>query len=602
MGFDDSDWDHAQVLQGPSGVLVNARQPPTRLTESLSPVSITEPLPGIFVAAFERVVAGWVRVTVTGPAKTLLTMRFGEKLNPDGTAVFIDSSHNFINNFQTDRFWLAGVGAPETLEPKFTYKGFQFVQIEGWPGSSPPTASDIVGQVVHDDLGTSGGFESSNDLLNKLHQAVVYTMLNNVHSFPSDCPTFEKKGWSGDAKLETEMFLSNFASSQLLAKYALDLEQTRVNGEGPPDVIGPDSGHGWNTQAPTWHSALILIPAWIYAYRGDKRILTEQYASMKNYIDFELGRSPNNIASTWLGDWNTPESSPQGSNPPEDSNIPATAYLYHMLDTMANIANVLGESSDATTFTAQASAVKNSFNAAYLNATTGHYNGVGDSGYRQSHNILSLAFNMTPDSTTAQAIADSVASDVVDHSMHLNTGALSTKYVLPMLSAYGHADTAFALSVQTTYPSWGFWIENGATTMWEHWSLEARSHDHSFLGTFEDWLYKYVLGIQSTGVAFETVDIVPSFTDYLASASGWMFTPFGNLTVACTNTTGTLTLDVVVPVGITATLIFPGSAGARVSESGQDLNRTQGVTVLPTQPLEPLRLALGSGQFSFVAS
>ncbi|KAJ6626538.1 bacterial alpha-L-rhamnosidase-domain-containing protein [Mycena sp. CBHHK59/15] len=587
-GFDDSAWDYVQVSNGPSGILVNARQPPTRLVESLRPISVTEPVPGIYVAAFERIVAGWAKITATGPAKTLITIHFGEKLNSDGTVIYLDVAHNFANNWQTDRFWLAGTGGAETFEPKFSYKGYQYVKLEGWPGPSPPTAEDIIGQVVHDDLQTRGDFASSSDLFNKLHAAVRYTMLNNVHSIPTDCPTFEKKGWSGDAMLGTEMFLSNFDSSELLAKYARDLHETRAQGQGPPDVIGPDTGFGWDTQAPTWHSALILTPAWIYEYRGDKRVLSDHYASMKNYMEFELGRSPGNIASTWLGDWNTPETSPEGGNPPEDSRVPATAFLYRMFTAMHDIALVLENSDDAASFAAQASAVKDSFNAAFFNATAGYYNGVGDSGYRQSHNILALAFNLTQDNETATAVAGSIVNDVVNRGMHLNTGALGTKYLLPMLTAYGHVDTAFALAEQTTFPSWGFWIENGATTT-------------SFLGTFEDWFFKHVLGIQSTSVAFQTVDINPAATDRIASASGWMFTPFGNLSVAWTSDAGSLAINVGVPVGITATVSF-SSSSSQLSESGVDLRDREGVTVLASSPGEPVRVAVGSGQYAFVAS
>ncbi|KAJ6451769.1 bacterial alpha-L-rhamnosidase-domain-containing protein [Mycena sanguinolenta] len=599
-GFDDSEWDDAQLMSGPVGVLVNARQPPTRLVESLEPISISEPVPGIYVATFERVVAGWARIAATGPAKTLIIIHFGEKLNPDGTVMYLDVAHNFANNWQTDRFWLAGTGSVETFEPKFSYKGFMYVQIEGWPGSSPPTAQDIVGRVVHDDLETYGDFESSSHLFNQMHAAARYTMLNNVHSIPTDCPTFEKKGWSGDAMLATEMFLSNFGGSELLAKYARDLHETRVNGAGPPDVIGPDTGFGWDTQAPTWHSALILTPAWIYQYRGDKRVLTDHYDSMKNYIEFELGRSPGGISTTWLGDWNTPETDPNGANPPEDLRVSATAFLYQMFVVMQEIATVLDRPEDATSFATNAAAVKSAFNDAFFDASLGHYAGVGDSGYRQSHNILALAFNLTHDSQVAALVAQSIVDDVTNRDMHLNTGALSTKFLLPVLSAFGYLDVVLALAQQTTFPSWGFWIENGATTTWEHWLVEARSHDHFFLGTFEDWFFKSVLGIQSTSVAFQTVEIGPIATGALSFAQGWMLTPFGNLTVAWTRTAGSLTLDLTIPVGITATVAF--NISAEVTEGGVDVRGRDDIHVLLSTTKDPVRLAVGSGQYSFVAS
>lgn len=197
------------------------------------------------MAAFERVVAGWAKITVTGPAKTLLTIHFGEKLKVNRSIgilrrLFTDyyerqTERSYlripaittqttsrqvrllpINISSTsdkaclpDRFWLAGTGSPEVFEPHFSYKGYQYVQIEGWPGTSPPTASNVVGRIVHDDLPSRGGFDSSSDLLNKLHKAVVFTMLNNVHSIPEDCPTFEKNGWSGDAMLGTVCLLSS---------------------------------------------------------------------------------------------------------------------------------------------------------------------------------------------------------------------------------------------------------------------------------------------------------------------------------------------------------------------------------------------------------
>jgi alpha-L-rhamnosidase len=267
----------------------------------LTAVSVTSPTPGIYVVAFERVIAGWARLLVSGPAKSKITLHYGEKLKADGTVVYEDNSHYYANSFQTDRFWLAGTGKTETFEAKFSFKGFQYVQIEGWPGSSPPTTASILARVVHDDLQPRGDFHTSHDLLNSMHRASVRTMLNNAHSIPEDCPTYEKNGWSGDAMVSAEMFLTNLDAQNFLAKYTRDLDESR-NG-GPPAVIAPDSGWGSNNHSPTWHSAFILIPWWLFQYRGDRRVLEVHYDSMKDYVQLELARSPNNIASTGLGDW-----------------------------------------------------------------------------------------------------------------------------------------------------------------------------------------------------------------------------------------------------------------------------------------------------------
>lgn len=309
--FDDSSWKSPQLVGGPKGSLVNQRQHPTRVTESLHPSSITQPVSGTFVVSFPRNIAGWVRITAKGPAGSLITINYGEKLQTDRTVVYLPPGRYFDNNFQTDRFWLAGKSAPETFESKFSYKGFQHIQITGWPSSSPPTADSITAQVVHDDLGVHGGFSSSNDLLNKLHTASVYTLLNNVQSgVTTDCPQYEKNGWAGDAMVSTEMFLYNLDSQENLAKYVRDLDESRIGGSGPPSVIAPDSGD-WGLQnfrpAPTWNAAFISIPWWLYQFRGEKRLLQERYGSMKDYVEFELGRANGNLAVSSLGDWVTPE-------------------------------------------------------------------------------------------------------------------------------------------------------------------------------------------------------------------------------------------------------------------------------------------------------
>ncbi|KAG6839201.1 hypothetical protein C0991_004955 [Blastosporella zonata] len=500
----------------------------------------------------------------------------------------------------SDRFWLAGTGKPETFEPKFSYKGFQYVQLEGWPEVSPPSIADIIGQVVHDDLPSRGGFSSSNGLLNELHTASLYTMLNNVHSIPEDCPTFEKNGWSGDAMLGTEMFLTNLGAEGLLTKYVRDLAESLPSGSGPPAVIAPDSGWGANNQAPPWHSAFILIPWWLYQYRGDQRILTDNYNNMKNYVEFELKRSPNNIANTGLGDWVSPETSPLGGNAPEDPRVSATAYLYKMLTTMSKIATLLGKSPDASTLDSQAADVKTAFNNAFLSPSAGYYVGVGDLGYRQTHNILAIAFGLTPNSTSAQNAADSVFRDVVSRGNHLNTGALGTKYILPVLTDYQHGDAAFSVAQQTTFPSWGYWIVNGATTTWEHWSLEARSRDHLFLGTYQDWLYKYIAGIQLSSPAFENVIIAPALTSQLESARAWTTTPFGNITVDWENTPAQLRIDVGIPVSVNATITIPAIDPQQVLEGGKELE-VQGLTVLETDA-SAVKVSVGSGQYSFTVA
>ncbi|KRE30484.1 family 78 glycoside hydrolase catalytic domain [Agromyces sp. Soil535] len=601
VGYDDDTWTSANEVEGPSGVLVNMRQQPIRVTESLPAEEITEPADGVYVVKFPRVIAGWTQVTAEGAAGATVQLRYAEKLADDGT---VNQANNggFAAGFQTDRFTLAGTGAPETWEARFSYKGFQYVEVTGWPGDEAPPLSAFTAKVVHTDAEETGSFESANPLLDQTHRAVVDTMLNNIHSIPTDTPMFEKNGWTGDAAIGAEMFMLNLDVHELFAKWIRDVHETRDEG-GAPLVIAPSSGDWgqWGVNPP-WHSAYVMIPWWLYQYGGDERVLSEYYDGMKGYVDLEFGRSAAGIVSNpRLGDWVSPEASPAGGNAPEDTRVSATAYLYTMLRTMERAANLLGEDADATAFADDAAVVKEAFNAAFLADDGSHYRGNGDRGYRQTHNVLALAFGLTPDEETAERVAASIVADIEAKGMHLNTGVLGTKYLLPVLTDYGYADVAYAVATQTTYPSWGYMIENGATTMWEHWALDARSRGHYFLGTIDDWLFHDVAGIQaSEETGYRDITIAPAVTTQLDHASASTSTPYGPVSSSWRRDGDRLQLDVHVPVGSTATVVIPAANAYAVTEGGVRAADAEGVHDVSAED-GLVRVVIGSGDYAFAS-
>lgn len=603
VGFDDSSWRAASEVNGPQGVLVDQRQQPIRVTESLPAVEITEPVAGTYVVKFPRVLAGWVRYTAEGPVGTTIRSQAGEKLLPSGL-VNVSNNGNFQSGFQTDRFVLAGTGAPETWTPRFSYKGFQYLQVTGWPGTDTPPLSAFTAQAVHTDAPVTGSFESASATMNATHQAVVDTLANNIHGIPTDTPMFEKNGWTGDAAVGAEMFMLNFDVSELFAKWMRDVHETR-DADGAPMVIAPSSGSWgeWGV-APPWHSAYILIPWWLYQYNGDDRVLRKQYDGMKGYVDLEFGRSDEGLVTNpRLGDWVSPEASPAGGNAPEDTRISGTAYLYTMLTSMARSAEHLGRTDDAAHFAENAAIVKDTFNATFLDTARGYYRGAGDRGYRQTHNVLAVQFGLTPDAATEQRVVDSIAADVVAKGVHLNTGVLGTKYLLPVLTSHGYADLAYDLAVQTTYPSWGYLIEQGATSMWEHWSLDARSRGHYFLGTVDDWFYHSVAGIEaSEETGYRDVTIAPAVTDSLDWARATTGTPYGPVTSDWRHDNsegdGDLVLDVTVPVGATGHVVVPAPNAASVVESGGPATAAEGVSESSYDD-GALTLTTGSGHYSF---
>lgn len=597
--FDDSTWARASEVPGPKGVLVNQRQQPIRVTGSLPAVEITEPADGTYVVKFPRVIAGWVRFTASGPAGTTLRAAYGEKLTADGR-VNMSNNGGFQSGFQSDRFVLAGTGVPESWESRFSYKGFQYIEVTGWPGEEPPPLSAFTAKVVHTDAEETGTFDSSSDTMDRTHRAVVDTLLNNIHGIPTDTPMFEKNGWTGDAALGAEMFMMNLDTHELFAKWMRDLHETR-DVEGRPMVIAPSSGDWgrWGV-APPWHSAYVLIPWWLYQYGGDSRVLSENYDGMKAYVDLEYDRSAGGIVSNpRLGDWVSPEASPAGGNAPEDLRVSGTAYLYVMLTSMQRSAKLLGKDTDAATFAQRAAVVKNAFNTTFLDRTAGHYRGVGDRGYRQTHNVLAVAFGLTPDASTTTSVVDSIVADVRARGTKLNTGVLGTKYLLPVLTENGHADVAYELAEQTEYPSWGYMLANGATSMWEHWALEARSRGHYFLGTVDDWFYKYVAGIRASGeTGYRDITIAPELTTRLAHAKATTQTPYGPVTSDWRRTDGTLTITVTVPVGARATVHIPTEDRSAVTEGGRPLDGVEGVRKVSEVEGKVL-VEIGSGRYTF---
>ena len=601
VGFDDGAWAAASEVQGPKGVLVNQRQQPIRVTESLPAVEVTQPASGVWVVKFPRVLAGWVEFTTQAPAGTTIRAQYGEKLLANGR-VNLSNNGGFQSGFQTDRFILAGTGAPESWQPRFSYKGFQYVEVTGWPGGQPPPLNAFTAKAVHTDAAETGSFESSDATMNKVHGAVVNTLKNNIHGIPTDTPMFEKNGWTGDAAVGAEMFMLNLDVHELFAKWMRDVHETRDE-NGAPLVIAPSSGDWgqWGVNPP-WHSAYVMIPWWLYQYGGDERVLTELYDGMKRYVDLEFNRSSNGIvANPRLGDWVSPEASPAGGNAPEDVRVSGTAYLYAMLTTMERSARHLGRNADAAAFADHAATVKAAFNDTFLNRADGVYRGNGDRGYRQTHNVLALAFGLAPDEGTAKRVADSIVADVKAKGMHLNTGVLGTKYLLPVLTDAGYADVALQLAQQTTYPSWGYMIENGATTMWEHWALEARSRGHYFLGTVDDWYFHAVAGIQaSEETGYRDVTIAPKVTKQLAWAKATTRTPYGPVTSDWKRTGRTLTLDATVPVGAQATVELPAQNAWAVTERGVPVAEADGVRVVRHGD-GTVYVEVGSGHYTFVA-
>ncbi|MEO3843202.1 MULTISPECIES: family 78 glycoside hydrolase catalytic domain [unclassified Streptomyces] len=497
---EDAAWRPARVVPGPRGRLCHQRQPPIGVTETLAPASITERAPGHWVFAFPRVLAGWVRMkapAAPGRGPTTVELRHGELLHPDGTVRAEDDRGYYDGRFQTHRVTLDDRALD--WRPSFTYQGFQYVEVRA-PGLTGPPA--LTAEAARTLVRRTGSFACSDPLLTRLHELTCRTVANNLHHLPTDTPAYEKNGWTGDGMLGTELFLLNFDAHELVAKWLTDVADSR-HGCGAPAVIAPFGGWRMDwSPAPTWHAALVLGPWWLHRYTGDRRILAELWPDMVSYLEFELARSPGGLADTTLGDWVSPDTDPGGGNPPEDRQVAATAFLHAMALALADTADALGWPAESSRWRRTAARVRTAFRRTFVRPPGGGDGapvvaGRGDAGFRQAHHVLALALRLLPPATARRA-ADALAADIRARGGHLATGALATKFLLPTLTAYGHLQLAHTVATRVTHPSWGYWVERGATTLWEHWSEESRSRGHYFLGTLDDWLFHTLAGLRPT--------------------------------------------------------------------------------------------------------
>ena len=545
-GFDDSSWTPAKVVAPPAGKVTAQMAPPIRVTDEFMPTKITEPKPGIFVFHFPQNIAGIPQLTVSGPAGSEVKLQYGELLNADGTLSQKNiSPYAFNVDFQTDRYILSGRGT-EVWRPRFQYHGFQYVQVTCFPGK--PTPDSLKALAVHTDLESAGSFECSNELLNKIQHATRWSYLNNFHGHPTDCPQREKNGWTGDGHLAAEAGLYNFEPAAAYTKWMRDFrDEQRPSGELPGIIPTGGWGYAWGN-GPAWDCAGLLIPSYLSLYRGDTRILAEQYELMKRYVDYLTTRANNGIVTIGLGDW-----CPAKTKTPVG--ITSTAYYHADALIVAEVAKRLGKLDDAAKYTALAADIKRAFNREYPDLNT------------QTAMSCALYQNML-DPEKIPVVVANLAAAVAAADNHLDCGILGTKYILHALTDNGQAELAYKIATQTTAPSWGAWIKDGATTLresWANWS-GGDSHDHVMFGDISAWMYSALAGIRPDPAApgFKHIIIKPEIVGDLTWVKANHDTPYGRVASSWHRDGNDLSLDVTIPSNTTSTVFMPNKEGVSV--------------------------------------
>lgn len=560
-GFDDHDWHPVVTVAHDLATLRAPVAPPIRVTERVQPVEVVVSPSGRTIVDFGQNLVGVVEISVTGPAGTELTIRHAEVLQ-DGELC----TAPLRNAEATDHYTLRG-GGRETWRPRFTFHGFRYAEITGWPGELDP--ADLNALVVHTDMRRTGWFECSDERVNRLHRNVVWGMRGNFVGIPTDCPQRDERlGWTGDINVfaPTATFLYDCAG--VLESWLRDLAAEQRDDGTVPWVI-PDSLE-WLLPAAVWGDAAVTVPAIVHERYGDRAVLRTQYRSMRAWVEQEVALAGDDLL--WTGgfqfaDWLDPTArSGDAFDQRTDPDLLATAAMVHSLDLLAAAAGLLDERDDQTRYSDLARRAREAFAREYV-TPSGRLASDAQTAY-----ALAIVYDLLGDEERRAHAGDRLSQLAVAGGLTIATGFVGTPLICDALSATGHVDTAYGLLTQEQCPSWLYPVLQGATTIWERWDaltpegrvmpegLSMISFNHYALGAVADWLHRVVGGLAPAAPGWRALRIAPEPGGGFTRASSRLDTPYGLAASSWELGDGTVTVDAVVPPNATAAVHLPGAA------------------------------------------
>ena len=565
--FDHTQWGDVTNRQTPSQNIVAQAMQPIRNVEKISPISMNKLNDTTYIFNLGRNISGVSQITLNGDSGTVVRLTHAERLYkngyPDQSNVdyFLSEPTRKDDPFATDIYTLSGKGE-ETFMPHFNYKGFQYVEVSS---NKPITLNkqSLIAYFMHSDVSATGSINTSSDLINKIWAATNASYLSNLFGYPTDCPQREKNGWTGDAHIASETGLYNFDGITIYEKWLADhRDEQQPNGVLPSIVPTDGWGYEWGN-GPDWTSTIAIIPWNIYLFYGDPKLLGDCYANIQRYVDHINDLYPTGLTTWGLGDW-----APVKSKTPVE--LTSSVYYYVDANILAKAAKILGKADDYAKYSALAAKIKNAINAKYLNTKTGIY-----ADGHQTEQSVPLCWGIVPDSLKAKAAAR-LADTVAANNYRLDVGILGAKAILNALSENGQAQTAYKLASQDTYPSWGWWIVNGATTLYENWNIDAKrdlSMNHIMFGEISAWLYKGIGGIKpdEKQPGFKNILLAPNFVDGLDHFEATHNGPYGKIISSWKRSGNKIKYQVTIPANSTASIVFPINNGKRVYQNGKIL-------------------------------
>ncbi len=590
-------WINAVVTDAPGGKMVSQIQEPIKVVETIAPKLVHKDIGKVYVFDAGRNLAGWAAIKVKGARGTVVTMKFAESLNPDGTV----NQENLRSAKATDTYILKGEGE-EQWEPSFTYHGFRYCQIEGFP--CQPAGDDVMIRVVHSSVSATGSFSCSNQLLNRIHKMVCLTETSNLHSIPTDCPQRdERMGWLNDMTVRIEQAIYNFDLSRFYIKWIDDIKDT----QGTDGTITDTAPFRWGFRpADPVSASYLLLALKSYEFYGNETIINHHYDGLKAWVDYLHSRTEDEIVNySYWGDWSPPETfGTPGSigsgaiSKDTPGKLISTGYLYYCAGIIIKMASILGNKDDEIYYNCLAGETASAFNTVWWNEKSGGYGS-----NNQACNSFALYLGLVCEERKPRVVAN-LAEDVIKHNYHLTTGNLCTKYLLEMLTENGFAEVAYKLAIQETYPGWGFMLANSATTLWERWENktggEMNSHNHPMMGSVGSWFYKYILGIlpDIEGPGFEKFIIKPCILYELDFTEGEFHSVKGSIKSAWRKESGSVSMDLTIPGNSTAKVFIPTKNRKSITESNQAIDHLKEMKFLRMEEKYAV-FEVGSGSYHF---
>ena len=608
-GFDDHTWRLASAANDAVGPLQAQPQPPIRVTARFNPVAVSEPTPGVFVFDMGQNFAGWASLALRAPKGTQVALRYGELLKTDGTLNPLTAVAGQIKGsrktkagviekiggegspdvaWQQDTYIASG-GGLEIYTPRFTFHGFRYVEVTGYPGK--PALDAIKGLRLTSDVEDAGSFTSSSDLLNRIQKMTRWTFLSNLFSVQSDCPHRERFGYGGDIVATSDAMMLNFDMARFYEKAVADwADSARDDGmltDTAPYVGIQYCGVGWAMVHP-------VLQWQLYQYYGDERVIERQYETSRRWLDLVAAANPGHVVSDGLGDHEA-----LTGTPPESL---VTPLYFASARLVARLAGVLRHQEEAARYSALADSIRRAFTDRVLNPAADR-----GAALTQSAQAFALAAGLLdpPDRRAGvQRLLDDIRGP---QKGHLSTGIFGTKFALDVLSAEGHAQAVFDIVRQETYPGWAYMLANGATTLWEHWALSENtySHNHPMFGSISEWLFKWLGGIQPDpeAVGFDRIRIKPRLVDGLDWVRSSYRSVRGEVVSNWSRTQGAVEWQVTIPANTTATIFLRADSLDQIEEGRTTLvpaRRAEGVRTARIEGQDAV-FTVGSGTYRFVA-